>query len=229
MNSRNRLAFVPPELVAMLENIERETQQERAAAARRQDPRCAAAMLSALFSTTQLRLFAALFGQPDRSYHLKELVRVAACGVGVAHRELARLESVGLLSAEWDRGRKRYRVDARAPIQGELCALVRKSIGLASPLREALAPIEAEIGAAFVCNGFPRCDPGLPALQLVVLAPHWPPGLDDALIDASRKLARRVEAIVLPSGSAGWLIETLMAQPRVWVIGSDKAPMTSGP
>jgi hypothetical protein len=38
-----------------------------------------------LFSSTQPRIFAAVFGQPDRSYHLKELVRITGCGVGVAH------------------------------------------------------------------------------------------------------------------------------------------------
>ena len=44
----------------------------------------------------------------------------------------------------------RGQANANAPIFNELCGIVRKTVGLAEPLRQALSPLAQQIDAAFV-------------------------------------------------------------------------------
>lgn len=55
--------------------------------------------LDALFSTTQQRVLALLFGQPDASFHACELIARTGSGSGAVQRELARLQASGLVTA----------------------------------------------------------------------------------------------------------------------------------
>ena len=57
-----------------------------------------ASLADALFSTTQQRVLALLFGQPDRSFYATELIRLVGAGSGAVQRELARLEHSGLVT-----------------------------------------------------------------------------------------------------------------------------------
>ena len=218
------MSFIPPELARLFAEIDRELEARARLAESADDPRSAAAMLTCIFSATQLRLYARLFGQPDRAFHLKELVRASGCGVGPAHRELSRLEAAGLLASDRDRGRKRFRAQAAASIHAELCALFRKY--MAGSLREAIEPLGAEIEAAFICAPTPHCNPGLPPLPLVLIASRWPPGLDAAMVEAQGRLDRQIEAIVLPADSfrdGGYFVESLLARTRAWVKGNEAA------
>ena len=123
------MSFIPTDYQRLFDEIQRELAIERTAAARRDDPRSVDEMLAVLFSPMQLRVLAALFGQPDRQYHLKQLVRLSGSGVGFAHAMLARLEAIGILKARWDRGRKLFQADANAPLYGEMCAIMLRRRG----------------------------------------------------------------------------------------------------
>jgi hypothetical protein len=218
--------FTPPEIAQLFEELEREVALDRATARRLEDPRTAREWMAALFSSTRLALLGLLYGQPDRRFHINELMAWTGCGSGATQRELARLHEVGLLVADWDRGRKRFQADNRVPIHAELCALFRKGVGLAAPVREALGALDASIEAAFVTEPAPHCSPGPPPLRLVLIADVWPEGLDEALDQMSRQLGRRVDAIVLEAPSFrdnGYFIQSLLAGSRVWVKGSEAA------
>lgn len=104
----------------------------------------------ALFTKVQQRVLGILFGQPERSFITKEVIRLAASGTGAVHRELKRLTAAGLItvhSAGWE---KHYQANRESPVFEELVALARKTIGLVDPLRDALAPHEDRARAAFV-------------------------------------------------------------------------------
>jgi len=218
------MSFIPTDYRRLFDEIQRELAVERAAAVRREDPRSAGEMLAVLFSPMQLCVLAALFGQPDRQYHLKQLVRLSGSGVGFVHAMLARLEAVGLLHARWDRERKLFQADADAPLYGEMCAIIRKGSGLAAPIRAALAVLEPGIEAAFVYEGFPHCNPWLAPLQLVVVAQSRLPGFDAAIQEAERALNRHFRVLELSNQdlrNGGYFIGSVLARPRVWVIGSE--------
>ena len=107
----------------------------------------------ALFTATQQRVLGCLFGQPGRSYSVSELINTTGAGSGAVQRELARLAGSGLLTVEHVGKQKLYRANPDSPIHDELAAIVRKTFGLAMPLREALAPLADRLHAAFVGKG----------------------------------------------------------------------------
>lgn len=104
----------------------------------------------ALFTTTQQRLFSLLFGQPDRSFYLTELVKLAQVGSGGVQRELLRLEHTGLVTANSIGNQKHYQANPDSPLFYELTGIVKKTVGLKQPLLDALAPVRKKIVLAFV-------------------------------------------------------------------------------
>jgi predicted nucleotidyltransferase len=104
----------------------------------------------ALFTTTQQRVLGCLFGQPERSFTVSELIQTTGAGSGAVQREVARLAGSGLLTVEPVGNQKRYRADPASPIHAELVSIARKTFGLAAPLRENLAPLAGQVVAAFV-------------------------------------------------------------------------------
>ena len=107
-------------------------------------------LADALFTRTQQRVLGVLFGQPERSFYASELIRRAGTGSGAAQRELARLESSGLVTARRVGHQKHYQANGDSPLFAELRAIVLKTVGLAEPLRETLASVSSGILAAFV-------------------------------------------------------------------------------
>src|ERR1700682_4227508 len=105
---------------------------------------------NALFSKVQQRVLALIFGHPERSFYASEIVRNVRSGTGAVERELSRLRDSGLVSVERIGNQKHYRANHRSPIFEEVRSIVLKTMGLAEPLRESLAPYSDKIKAAFV-------------------------------------------------------------------------------
>jgi predicted nucleotidyltransferase len=99
----------------------------------------------ALFTATQQRVLALLFGQPERSFFTKELIGLAGGGSGAVQRELSRLQRSGLITQTLVGNQKHYQANASAPIYSELLGIVSKMLGPAEVLREVLAPLADEI------------------------------------------------------------------------------------
>lgn len=72
-----------------------------------------------------------LFGQPDRSFYASELIRMAGTGSGAAQRELAKLETSGLLVSRRVGHQKHYQANLASPLFTELRSIVLKTVALA--------------------------------------------------------------------------------------------------
>jgi predicted nucleotidyltransferase len=107
-------------------------------------------LASALFSSTQQRVLGLLFGQPERSFFATEIIARLGAGSGAVQRELSKLADCGLLTVSMVGNQKHYQANPESPIYAELCALIRKTVGLAEPLRQALEPALPEIELALV-------------------------------------------------------------------------------
>ena len=105
---------------------------------------------STLFSSTQRDLLGLLYGQPEREFLGAELIRLVGRGTGAVHRQLKQFAAGGLVTVTKRANQTYYKADARNPIYPELRGIILKTVGLAEPLRAALAPFEKEIVAAFV-------------------------------------------------------------------------------
>jgi predicted nucleotidyltransferase len=105
---------------------------------------------AALFSSTQQRVLGLLFGQPDRSFFATEIIERVSKGSGAVQRELKKLSESGLVTISRIGNQKHYQANPDSPIHAELCSLIRKTVGLAEPLRAALSTRERDISLALV-------------------------------------------------------------------------------
>jgi len=191
-----------------------------------------ASLSDALFTHTQQRVLGALFGTPGRSLSVSELIQCTGAGSGAVQREVARLAGSGLLAVESIGRQKRYRANPEAPIYAELVGIVRKTFGLAAPLREALGPFGPAVRAAFVFGSVAKGeDTGRSDIDLLVLSDTLAYGeLMAALEPVSEALGRRVnptlytvEDFTARRRSGQTFLARVMAQPRIWVIGGEHA------
>ena len=104
----------------------------------------------ALFTKTQQRVLAVLFGQSQRSFYANELIGLAQSGSGAVQRELARLQASGLVTVHRVGNQKHYQANREAPIFEELRGIVQKTFGVADVLRTALLPLWPQIELVFV-------------------------------------------------------------------------------
>jgi predicted nucleotidyltransferase len=81
---------------------------------------------------------AALFGQPDRSFFVTQIMELAKSGRGAVQRELERLHKGGLVTVHKVATQKHFQANAASPLFEELCGIIQKTVGLAGPIREAL-------------------------------------------------------------------------------------------
>ncbi len=104
----------------------------------------------ALFSKTQQRVLGLLFGQPDRSFFTKEIIRKVGGGGGAAQRELARLEKSEIVRGSRIGNQKHYQANRANPLFDELRSIVLKTFGVAEPIREALKPLGDQTELALI-------------------------------------------------------------------------------
>lgn len=185
-------------------------------------------LAGALFSGTQQRVLGLLFGQPDRSFYATELINLAGVGSGAVQRELARLAQSGLVTVKPVGNQKHYQANPGSPIYEELCSMVRKTVGMAEPLRTALAPLAAQIKVAFVYASVAKQqDTARSDIDLLLVSDTLTYGDTIlALQDLSAQLGREVNPnIFTPQDFAkrlregGAFVSRVMAQPKVWLIG----------
>ena len=108
------------------------------------------ALADALFTSTQQRVLALLFGQPNRSFFVTELVALADSGSGAVQRELARLARSGLVTVTRVGNQKHYQANNNSPLFDELCNIIEKTVGLREPIRAALEPMADTINLALI-------------------------------------------------------------------------------
>ena len=189
-----------------------------------------ASLADALFSGTQQRVLAWLFGQPERSFYATELIGLAGAGSGAVQRELARLAQSGLVTVRTVGNQKHYQANSKAPIYAELCGIVQKTVGLAGPLSDALAPIAARIQAAFVYGSIARREDTVSSdIDLMLVSDDLAYSDLYATLEAvgsllgrtvnptiytPQELARRVER-------KDAFMTRVLAQPKLWLIGGD--------
>ncbi len=113
-------------------------------------PAAPTSLADALFTTTQQRVLALIFGQPGRSFYAAELIGRTGSGSGAVQRELKRLASSGLVTIKHIGNQKHYQANPDSPVFEELCGLVKKTVALVEPIREALVPLENNIKLAFL-------------------------------------------------------------------------------
>ena len=189
-----------------------------------------ASLADALFTGTQQRVLALLFGQPERSYYATEIIGLAKAGSGAVQRELARLSQSGLVTAQAVGNQKHYQANPASPVFAELSGMVQKTFGLAEPLRAALTPLAKRIAAAFVYGSIAKKQDttGSDVDLMIVSDDLTYPDLYATLEGVSQRLGRTVNPTVythkelakrIKSGES--FVKRVLEQPKIWLIGGE--------
>jgi len=161
----------------------------------------ATGIADALFSRTQQRVFALVFGQPDRAFSTSELIALAGAGSGAVQRELQRLIDSKLVVVTLAGRQKRYQANSAAPIFEELRAIVEKTAGVPDQLRAALQPLGARVQLAVLFGSVAKArDTAASDIDVLIVSDEL--ALDDvfsALEAAERRLGRRVSPTLYTS------------------------------
>lgn len=187
-------------------------------------------LADALFSGTRQRLLGLLFGQPSRSFYATELIGLAGSGSGAVQRELANLAQSGLVTLRAVGNQKHYQANAESPIFAELCGIAQKTVGLAEPLREALAPLARRIRAAFVYGSVAKkTDTAASDIDVMLLSDELSYADTFAALEAaSSRLGRTVNPTILTRKefikrvkARESFLTRVLTQPKVWIIGGE--------
>lgn len=189
-----------------------------------------ASLSDALFTATQRRVLACLFGEPGRSYTVSELIQTTGAGSGAVQREIARLSGSGLLAIDQVGNQKRYRANPDAPIHDELVSIVRKTFGLAAPLQDVLAPFAGQVQAAFVYGSVAKGnDTAASDIDLLIVSDTLAyADVMAALHPVIERLGRNINPTLYTGADlrrriddGNSFIQRVLHQPRIWLIGSD--------
>ena len=186
-------------------------------------------LANALFSGVQQRLLGLLFGQPDKSFYLSEIVRQLHSGTGAVDRELNRLEHSGLVSVQRIGNQKHYQANEQSPIYSELRGIVQKTVGLYDPLKQALSTFAEQIQFAFVYGSVAKgTDSARSDIDLMIVGRDI--NYSDVythLQQAESIIGRTVNPTIMEwddwkkraSGKSSF-VEKVVDQPKIFIIGS---------
>ena len=190
----------------------------------------AASLSYALFTATQRRVLSCLFGQPGRSYTMTELIHKTRAGSGAVQREIARLAGSGLLRVEHVGKQKHYSANPASPIHDELVGIVRKTFGLADPLREALAPLADRIRLAFIYGSVAKgSDTAASDIDLLLVSDALTYADVMAALDPlMQQLGRDINPTIYTRDqwhhrrdAGNSFAARMLQQPKLWLLGSE--------
>ncbi len=94
-----------------------------------------------LFNKTRRGLLALLYGRPDETFYINQLMQATGSGSGAVQRELKNLTEAGVLVRTQSGNLVYYQANPQCPIFNELKSIIRKTFGVADIIRQVLEPI----------------------------------------------------------------------------------------
>jgi predicted nucleotidyltransferase len=188
----------------------------------------ALSVADALFTKSQQRVLALIFGNPGRTFYANELIALAGSGSGAVQRELAKLEGAGLVVVTRVGNQKHYRANIDAPVFAPLRELILKTSGLADVLRASLASIGERIRVAFIYGSVAaQQDTAVSDIDLMIVSDDLSyADLFTLLEGVSKQLGRAVNPTIYSRSELAKrvrgrnsFITRVLEQPKIWLIG----------
>lgn len=105
---------------------------------------------NALFTITQQKVLSLLFTQPDKSFYVKEILRLTGMGVATIKRELDRMRAAGILRMTKIGNQHHYQANPECPIFFELSGIIKKTSGIVGSISSALSSVSGQVDWAFI-------------------------------------------------------------------------------
>jgi uncharacterized protein len=184
---------------------------------------------SALFGRTRRNVLSLLFGQPDRSFYLREIYAHSGGGMSQIQKELEQLAAAGLVLRERRANQVHFRANPDAPVYAELQGIVAKTFGIADVLRGALAAHAEAIKLAFIYGSIAKGNAVAASdIDLLIVGDVRLSQLAEALAAAETRLGRRISPVVYSRDEFAALVKdarhfltAVLAGPRIPLIGDE--------
>ncbi len=186
-------------------------------------------LVAALFGRTRRNVLALLFGQPERTFYLREIAVRSGTGMSQVQKELAQLAAAGLVLRERRANQVHFRANPAAPIYAELQAIVTKTFGVADVLKALLAPHAARLRAAFIYGSIAKgAADARSDVDLLWVGTLRPSGIAVPLAEAERRLGRRVSIVAYApdefarlAAERNHFLASVLQGPKIWLVGNE--------
>jgi len=186
-------------------------------------------LLTPLFSRTMQGVLSATLLRPEREWYQSDLASHLGVRPSSLQRVLAQLTRAGILQRRADGNRVYYRADATCPIHGDLASILIKTIGVAEPLREVLAPLANGIRVAFIHGSVAEMrEQSQSDVDLIIVGDLPNSEVAFALRPMQGRLGRDVrftrytpKEFAAKRASGHHFLAAVMQRPRIFLIGDE--------
>ena len=185
-------------------------------------------MLEELFSSAaRVKILTLFLTNPENSYYLRQVCKLAGVPVRAVQRELKKLAKVGFLTKEVSGNRTYYKVNKNFSIYKELKEIILKTTGLGKMLTEMIAKPK-DINVAFIYGSYAEGKerPGSD-IDLFVIGNIKSRKLQDITNVASVKLGREIVPVLYSNyeykrrkQEKNHFILSLLGKPKIFLKGS---------
>jgi predicted nucleotidyltransferase len=181
-----------------------------------------------LFGAYRRDVLALLLLHPEESRHVREIARAIGKAPGTLLRELNALAAAGVLVRRPLGNQVHFQANPACPIYEDLRSILKKTVGVADVLREALAPLGAKVRAAFVYGSVARGDERARSdLDVMVVGEASFGDVVAALAPAQESLRREVNPNVYPAlecrkklAAGEPFLKRVLAERKIFIVGS---------
>ncbi|MGZ8918017.1 MAG: nucleotidyltransferase domain-containing protein [Methylobacter sp.] len=182
----------------------------------------------ALFTKTQQRVLSLLYGRPEQTFYLNEIVRLAHVGKGSVSRELEKLCAAGLLTVSRQGNQNHYQANANNPIFNELKAITQKTFGVVDIIKAALVPLLPQLSSAFIYGSVAQgTEHAGSDIDLMLVGDDISYSeVMDLLAPAEKQLGRTINPTLYTVAeftdrktNHQPFIQRVMEQPKLWLVG----------
>ncbi len=185
----------------------------------------------ALFGKARRSVLALLFGHPDRSFYLREIIKHAGTGASQVQQELARLVEAGLLVREQRGNLVYFRANTQASVFDELRGIVTKTFGIAEQVQAALVPFTDRLDLAFIYGSVARgTASGTSDVDLFLVGDVRLSEIVEEIAEAETKLKRTISPTIYSAAEFSekarkrdHFITRVLEQPKLFLVGDENA------
>ncbi len=173
---------------------------------------------------------------PGRKLHVREISRLTGTTAGTMNKELTRLHEAGLLDRERVGNQVHYSANRSHPIYPELAGILRKTVGIADVLIEAIAPIVDEVELSFIYGSVARgSETAGSDVDLLVVGSVDFGAAVDALHGVEKRLGREVNPKVYTQRewnskrkAGDSFVTEILKGPKILLVGEIDEPRKPG-
>jgi len=183
-----------------------------------------------LGSEARVEVLALLLRHADRSFYVREIVRLTDLLPRAVQRELERLTAIHLLLREPRGNQVHYRINRDNPIFPDLRSMFLKTVALADPIREELAKLSG-VDLAFIYGSVAAgLDTPESDVDLLIVGSLTLTDLTPSLVKLEQALGREINASIFTASELAErntqgdpFAESVMREDMIFLIGDQQA------